>query len=540
MFVRELTKEEMDIYSGAILSACAKIPAFRPALALMRPFYDYTASTAYTDRYSRVGLSAWFFEELDPSRRGTILLHEAFHIVNNTFLRQAKLERGVELGNYSSDLEINTGLADVDGLDMSDGILPGNGAFKSYPKYLTMEQYHKLLLEDPNFAKKDCPQCKGKGEISDESDDSKDTPSEDNQSGKEQGSDDSEGSSPNARAGESDSEENSNDKGSDQKPAQDSGGDQSDSDDTQDSGDGYGEAGSDGSSEDGVRGKRGTRPCPSCSGNGGDSGNEGMPCDPSTDARSSAADDIGIERASDVEISSAKENTLARIAEEIMRIRSENSRNMSKDSSLLSLLEATLKVARRNKVDWRKMLAKVIVRSEAEAIKGNTQVSYRRPSRRTAGKIMLPGTITFQPTIMIGLDTSGSMSIPDYTTAITEVNQIVKTTSRSRDGVKLFCIDTDVRNTKVVTDVNDIELKGGGGTCMELGWDFVSTLGRNRPSLFINITDGYINWDAVEDRVTKTRKEFASIMLVTTRDGFNSAPDSIKRKITVICIEEEK
>jgi len=110
MFVRELTKEEMDIYSGAILSACVKIPAFRPTLALMRPFYDYTASTAYTDRYSRVGLSAWFFEELDPSRRGSILLHEAFHIVNNTFLRQAKLERGVELGNYSSDLENQYGL----------------------------------------------------------------------------------------------------------------------------------------------------------------------------------------------------------------------------------------------------------------------------------------------------------------------------------------------------------------------------------------------------------------------------------------------
>lgn len=562
MFVRKLTQEEYDTYSAAIFQAVANLPAFRPALALMRPFFDETASTAYTDRYSRVGLSQWFFEENTPTQRATVLLHEAFHIINNSFLRGEALGATGQTSNIASDLEINTGLVDVERFDIGDGIVPGKESFEDYPKFLTMEQYYALVMEDERFKKKDCPKCSGTGKKQEPKDDVDTSPKvepEDPQNGS--GDDPSSGddgpsdadesgeSDPSSEAdadsgdgGDQGDENAQGDSGSDSSSGGDQGNSGSDSGSdcscSDSSGDGNGGScsGCDGSDKSGgSQGSGGGTPCTDCSGTGDGSRPKGTACDPNTDARSSAADEAGIERASDSEISSAKEETLARIVDQL------NSGKMSReDAAMAKLLVSTLNIARKGKIDWRKLLTKVIVRAEAEVVKGNAQVSYRRPSRRTSGDVMLPGTISFLPSIMIGLDTSGSMGLDDYEAAVTEVESVVKNTSRSREGLKLFCIDTDVRKINLVRSVEDIDFHGGGGTRMEVGWDYVSSLGkRNRPSIYINITDGYIDWHEVEEQVTKTRKEFISMMLVTTKHGFDSAPESIKKKIKVICISDE-
>jgi len=146
--IRLLTQEEQESYSTAVVYGIIIIPAFRDAVALLRPFYDGGAKTAYTDRFARVGLSPWFFS-LNIYQRASVILHETMHVLNNHFAREDALSADPKLGNICGDFEINCGLDMLPKVDLSVGIFPDKNPY-SYKRYLSLEQYYHLLKEDIN------------------------------------------------------------------------------------------------------------------------------------------------------------------------------------------------------------------------------------------------------------------------------------------------------------------------------------------------------------------------------------------------------
>lgn len=538
--IRKLTEEEQEIFSGAVVRAYILLPSFRDAIALMRPFFDATADTAYTDAYSRVGLSSWFFEKLDVYQRASVILHEAFHVLNNTFTRGAALGAEPDLSNISSDLEINCSLHKLKQIDLSFGIMPDKKPF-DFPMYQTMEQYYHLIKNDPELEKQlrqNQPQSGGQPDPN--------CPQHGNQAGQDQ--QDQNGTAP-------------GDQGQGNQPGDQGDGGQGDQPGDNGSGDGEGEGQGDGQGQ----GSGGSQPgqgqgngagqpsqnhqhgqtgpqctCPhegSGSGSGSGSGQgDGTTkgCDQATDARSEAADAAGVERASDAEQSIAKKNTAARMEEAMKKARAAG------DGAMAEFLSLALQHMAPPRVNWRNLFRRLVSKMEEAIVRGRSDYSYRRTSRRLSdSKFIFPGMIKYQPKALMGIDTSGSMSQEDHLRAVAEVEGIMKATSRAKNTLKVFSVDTQVKNCKLVDSVRNLDLRGGGGTAMEVGWQFAKNLpSKEQPDIFILATDGYTHWPSVEEEVKETNRMFRSVILVTTDGGYKTVPESLKQLTHVIDISE--
>jgi predicted metal-dependent peptidase len=459
--IRPLTHEEQTLYAVGIMKAESMVGSYRDALALMRPFLDESAKTCYVDPSSRVGLSHWFFNDLNHEQRASALLHEASHVLTNCFIRGQMLGADGALTNIASDLEINCGLDLVPQVDLSMGIFPDKEPY-SYDRYLTLEQYAHLILQDPNIKKKNGP-----GGSSLDGDDSDASSGEDSDNGEGQ-------------------------------PGQSSG-----------------SAGK-GSSKDGSK--------PS----------HGQGCDEPTEERALAADDAGIARASDAEISIAKRNTAVRMQEELDEARMAGSGAMDKFLSL------ALKNMQPPKVNWRSILQKLLQNKRDAIIRGRSDYSYRKVSRRlSSSPYIFPGMIKYKPKMMFAIDTSGSMTEEDHLKCVSEVEGIIRAVSPGNDSLTIFSVDTQIANIQPVSRVSEIDLRGGGGTRMDVAWAYVLTLKKEKlPDIFILSTDGAVPWPPVEEELLKSNKLFVSVILVTTASGYKTVPDSLKRLATVIDISE--
>ena len=546
--VRKLTKEEREIYSEAVAKATLLIPAFRSAIALMRPYMDASSSTAYTDRYARVAFSYWFFYVIDQQTRAGVLLHECMHVLNNHFARREEIKSmraNPALFNIAGDFEINTTLERVPFVNLNDGQFPDR-APHSYPPRKTMELYADLLYKDQKKREEECPvhgtdakknqdknkqnsekdssdknkENSSKSENSDSEQDNEqnsgdsgqDAQSDSENSESEEQGDSNEGSgSGEAEAkcscGKSDSQSNSRGQGQDQGQGQGSG---------QGSGQGQGQGNGSGNGDD----------------SGKSSGDGEWACGNSDEKTETAADEAGIQRASDVEQTVAKRNTAARLMEE----REKQNRGGRGTSYSDAWFEAILQHLIPPVVDWRKIFRRIIASTTDSLAKGRSDYTYRRTSRRLQdAKFIYPGMVTYNPKVMMGVDTSGSMGGDDYRALLNEVESMLKEIARGKEPVTLFAVDTKIGNIQPVTSVRKINLNGGGGTIMAVAWQHVNALpARQRPDVFVLATDGYIDWDDVEREVRQSR--FKSIILVTQEGGFASCPDSLKKIIPVLDI----
>lgn len=533
--IRSLTQEERDVFSEAVIRSYLIVPAFRDAIALMRPFYDATADTAYTDRYSRVGLSSWFFNELDVFQRASVILHEAYHVLNNTFTRGEALNAEPGLSNVASDLEINSCLCKLSKIDLSFGILPDRKPF-DFELFLTMEQYYHLIKQDKDLQDKlfppppsdpNCPvHGKDKG---DKEDKNADTSGE--KQDKTGGEQDNAGNEPSN--GQSDTGG-----GSGGECAED-GGDNGNS----------GSGGSGGQGQSGSQGQSGQGHAhgdsgPQCScpheGQGQGKGQPGQGqgttkgCDQATSEREEAADAAGVERASDAETNVAKKNTAVRMAEELKQARAAGKGEMAE------FLNLALQHMKPPRVNWRTVFRRLVSKMEEAIVRGRSDYSYRRTSRRlTDSKFIFPGMVKYQPKILMGIDTSGSMSHEDHLAAASEIEGIMQATSRAKNSLKVFSVDTAVKNCKLVDNVRSLDLRGGGGTAMEVAWQFAMSLPKKeRPDIFCLATDGYTDWRAVEKEIRESNAHFRSIILVTTEGGYKSVHPELHSLTHVIDISE--
>lgn len=505
--IRKLTQEEQEIFSSTLIRGAFMVPVFRDALSLLRPFYDESCQTAYVDPYSRVGLGKWFFEELNVIQRTGVILHESMHVLNNYWVRLEAIAGDPRIGNYAHDFEINCGLDKLPTLDMGHAVFPDMPQF-GYERYQTFEQYYHLLNQDLKDGKFQCPVHGSQSHSTDNS-----TPQ-----GGQQG-DPSEGQS---SSGE-------------QKDSQGGGGQRGDSEqgspDGQQGEESQGGEGQGEGQQGHQHGKSGKK-C-TCDPNGLPvPGNGGTPCDEATESRSAEADEAGVARASDAEQSIAKKNTLVRIQEELKKPRTAGNSHMH---DFLSLAEGQMMPPR---VSWQSIFRRIMAKNNDAVIRGKSDFSYRRTNRRAHdSEFVFPGLVQYSPSVMFAIDTSGSMQHDDYYALLSEIEGIIKATSKGRTPLNVFSIDTKVENFKPVRNVKQVSLQGGGGTDMAMGLHFVNALDKKkRPDIFVLATDGFTDWNSYLQRLEEGKRFYRHVLLVTNQAGFNGVPDEIRRLCSVIDI----
>ena len=604
--IRLLTQEEQESYSTAVVYGIIIIPAFRDAVALLRPFYDGGAKTAYTDRFARVGLSPWFFS-LNIYQRASVILHETMHVLNNHFAREDALSADPKLGNICGDFEINCGLDMLPKVDLSVGIFPDKNPY-SYKRYLSLEQYYHLLKEDINQGEygdgtdPDCPQH-GKNkdnssnppqptqpqtpppttpqaspessptdsgpdlpELSEDGGDegggsasgeSEDTSSKSDARGPEGApgmgkapgaglGDDSEsdgsgggrpsngsGTGSNGSGGEEPSNSNSEGKGTSEPKTNTPG--TGNGDTTKPSSD-------DNSSGNGdIHSESGACTCPTDGlplgkpNNEKGSGNQGEGCDDPTEDRSTAADEAGVERASDAEQTIAKKNTSARVVEEIKKGRSRGNESLH---DFLLLAQRQMAPA---KVNWRDLFRRAMATANDEISRGRSDYSYRRVNRRAHGsEYIFPGMVKYIPKSTLGIDCSGSMDTQDFNIILNEAEGIMKSSSKGKDAFRVFPVDTQVKHIQPVKSVNNIKLTGGGGTDMSVAVQFINEMdAKTKPDIFVLATDGFTDWVKYENQAKLGVRKYIHILLVTQKDGYKSVPESLRKIIHVIDVSKD-
>lgn len=146
------------------------------------------------------------------------------------------------------------------------------------------------------------------------------------------------------------------------------------------------------------------------------------------------------------------------------------------------------------KVDWRKELAHSVRRGLADAA-GMWDYSYKHPSRRNPmpGAVILPGFRAPRPAVAVVIDTSGSMGSDDLNAALAEIRGVLRSCGTASAGVRVYVTDHHVHSAKKVFRVEQIQLKGGGGTDMRLGIS-AAMADRPTPDIIIVLTDGYTPW----------------------------------------------
>jgi predicted metal-dependent peptidase len=177
-----------------------------------------------------------------------------------------------------------------------------------------------------------------------------------------------------------------------------------------------------------------------------------------------------------------------RVAEEVLRLAATSGKGPGKDAGgWTRWAEALL----HPQIDWRRLLTATI-RGSISAIRGASDYSYSRPSRRRVEGIVLPALQRPLPTVAVVIDTSGSVNDAQLSAAWTEVHGCLRSLGVRRDLMRVYAVDVDVVEIKNVA-ARSAPLAGGGGTDMRAG---ISTALRAtpRPDLVVVLTDGYTPW----------------------------------------------
>jgi predicted metal-dependent peptidase len=131
---------------------------------------------------------------------------------------------------------------------------------------------------------------------------------------------------------------------------------------------------------------------------------------------------------------------------------------------------------------------------------GHGDFSYIRPNRRhyelRKKGIILPSWIDYDVKLLIGVDTSGSMSSPEYGKAIkAELAMIFDQFS----SVDVAVCDASIHKIyKNVTDIRKIDFIGGGGTSAIPFFEYAE---ENRYDLLFIVTDCFTDWPSKPSKI---------------------------------------
>lgn len=532
-----------------------------PIFALLAPFVDITAETAYTDTRARVGVGLAFFYEWDNRLRAFALAHEALHVANRHFQRADEMGRTFEdahrMLNLAGDMEINDLLRNM-GVARSEDedrfVFPeGMG----YERSRTMEEYLVALSGDMEKLRELARQLAAAAGESGSSGDgcggsSGESGSQGSESGAESGSSGQfgNGQSSDGKSGSDGSQDgsgagSSGQPGSDGSESGSQGGSGSSSGNGGGSQDGQSGSGSDGSesesgsggssSEDGEGGSSSGSSASSGDNEGGEDGdgqggwtrqyvrqNVAHACG----SRSNSEDDrdgeriegeTGVRGRELADVEGARQD-----AEALVREAAEGNANIGDgEGNVWVRLLAGMAPPR---VHWQSILAGVVGRSMSSRVRGNRYATYRRPNRRRqGGEFLWPSREDNKPTVHVAVDTSGSMGRNDYARAVSEIEGILRT-SASGAAIGFYGVDTRMsEKPRMVSHVRDMKALGGGGTDMAVPyewmrgeWEAGGKRRRELPDVHVLITDGYVYWGETFAAASKCRQFTRMVIVVTS------------------------
>ena len=151
--------------------------------------------------------------------------------------------------------------------------------------------------------------------------------------------------------------------------------------------------------------------------------------------------------------------------------------------------------AGQSQVRWESELCSLIAQSVQRG-SGGMLVSFTIPNPLAMvipGTIKLPWYELIGPQVLIVLDTSGSMSVENYTFALGEVDGVLSALGPT-DGISVMPCDADAKPVQNVLSGSQVNLIGGGGTDMGVALVQVDKLEMNRPDAVIVMTYGITKW----------------------------------------------
>ena len=147
-----------------------------------------------------------------------------------------------------------------------------------------------------------------------------------------------------------------------------------------------------------------------------------------------------------------------------------------------------------HKVDWKTELGSMLRRGLSETM-GAVDYSNSRISRRISisPEIVLPSLRRRVPSIALVLDTSASMTDRMLGLAVTEIKGLLGGVGIQNDAIRVISCDAAAEEAQMVRNVDDLLLKGGGGTDLRVGIENATKL-LPRPDLILVVTDGGTPW----------------------------------------------
>lgn len=142
--------------------------------------------------------------------------------------------------------------------------------------------------------------------------------------------------------------------------------------------------------------------------------------------------------------------------------------------------------------------------SNPKITRGRIKNSYTRPTRRVYltkhyPTLVFPGKVSYKKTLGLLIDTSGSMSDKDLAKALGCVNRALMT---SKYAVIVGCADAELHGIQKVKTIQDVKLKGGGGTSMRQAvLDFQK---QYKTDLLCIVTDCMTDWPDERDLAQDT------------------------------------
>ena len=493
---RPLTEEEYTIYHQATYKAVSAGAALTSYISLLHPSVSTFSPTLATDQYMRVSIGWWFFDpSLTVVQRGTLLLHEVMHTVLGHYTLK---NLDLTLANKAGDAIINQGIEHARSMFMELPKNKNNSDIFVFPRTIISKKYPKGMPENLDF-------MAYYREVEKNTDKNSSMFSNGmNSNGGE--------SSQNGNGSGDENGQNGGSLGS----GLSNGGNSS-----QNSG---GNGGASGKNDENSQ-KSGE--------NGGDDSNQNQNnqnkefsgCRPMSAKEESDLDKRGVEKAGDLE----KEQ--ARIAS-INKAREIAKNNGSKDHSYSGsdFNDFILSSLQPPKIRWEQVLKTVVSHNFNTIITGHTDYSYRRPSRRSSNsEFIRPSTIGYSPSIIVGLDCSGSMNEDDYMAAVSEVDGICKTIGFTR--ISFITVDTEITSKQVVSKVSDIKLGSGGGTELSPFYKYINSMqAKNRPDVTILITDGGIGYEDWRLYKTLANPKIMNLVLVTNKNMYEHRDKSLESR----------
>lgn len=145
-------------------------------------------------------------------------------------------------------------------------------------------------------------------------------------------------------------------------------------------------------------------------------------------------------------------------------------------------------------------------------------VRVRMPDGAKGRKIIVPGTVRPDPTVVVLRDTSGSVTDHELGEMGREITTLAQQCGVHEDRVFILDVDAAVYKARSLREKDVLRsASGGGGTDLRIGLSAIPEVFATTPDLVVVATDGGTNWP-------ETRTDFPTVALITS-DGVDSTPD---------------